>query len=93
MNLRTVALGSAPSVKAQQLAHGADPESAVYKRQAVFVGGEWLGTKIYDRARIGSGAKIPGPAIVTEMDATTLILPGHLGAVDDFGNILITPEL
>lgn len=92
VNLRTVALGSAPSVKAQQLAHGADPESAVYKRQAVFVGGEWLGTKIYDRARIGSGAKIPGPAIVTEMDATTLILPGHLGTVDDFGNILITPE-
>ncbi|MCZ6665059.1 MAG: hydantoinase/oxoprolinase family protein, partial [Gammaproteobacteria bacterium] len=81
-----------PSVKAQQLARGVDPESAVYERQAVFVGGEWLDAKIYDRARIGSGAKVPGPAIVTEMDATTLILPGHLGTVDDFGNILITPE-
>ncbi|MCZ6894383.1 MAG: hydantoinase/oxoprolinase family protein [Gammaproteobacteria bacterium] len=92
VNLRAMALGSAPSVKARQLARGVDPESAVYGRQAVFVGGEWLDAKIYDRARIGSGAKISGPAIVTEMDATTLILPGHLGTVDDFGNILITPE-
>jgi hypothetical protein len=27
-----------------------------------------------------------------QMDTTTLVLPGHTGVVDDFGNILIRPE-
>ena len=34
---------------------------------------------------------IAGPAIVLEMDSTTVILPDHVGTVDEFGNILITP--
>jgi N-methylhydantoinase A len=29
---------------------------------------------------------------VTEMDSTTLILPGHVAIVDKVGNILIWPE-
>jgi N-methylhydantoinase A len=35
---------------------------------------------------------LEGPAIVTEMDSTTLILPGHSGEVDTFGNILVRPN-
>jgi hypothetical protein len=32
-----------------------------------------------------------GPAIVTEMDSTSLILPGHWGDIDQHGNMLIRP--
>jgi N-methylhydantoinase A len=46
---------------------------------------------IYDRARLEAGDIIPGPAIVVEMDSTTLIEIRHVGAVDVHGNILITP--
>jgi N-methylhydantoinase A len=46
---------------------------------------------IYDRARLRAGDVIVGPAIVTEMDSTTLIETRHIGRVDDFGNILIQP--
>jgi hypothetical protein len=35
--------------------------------------------------------RLSGPAIVLEMDATTLILPQHVGSVDGLGNILIRP--
>ena len=38
------------------------------------------------------GNVIKGPAIVLEMDSTTVVLPGHSGRVDKFGNILITPD-
>ena len=38
-----------------------------------------------------AGNRIVGPAIVTQMDATTLILPGHAGVVDSVGTILIRP--
>ena len=48
---------------------------------------------IYDRAKLRSGDVIPGPAIVIEMDSTTLIESGHAGTVDPVGNILIRPEV
>ena len=47
---------------------------------------------LYDRRKLRSGNVIKGPAVVLQMDTTTLILPGYVGRVDDFGNILITPE-
>ena len=91
VNLRAVALGSAPDVRAQQLEVDSDPQGAIYEQQPVFVDGEWVEAPIYQRVLLGSGAPIRGPAIVTEMDSTTLVLPGHVGVVDTFGNILIRP--
>ena len=37
------------------------------------------------------GATFEGPAIVTEFDSTTVVLPGHRATVDANFNILITP--
>jgi N-methylhydantoinase A len=34
---------------------------------------------------------ISGPAIVTEMDSTTLVLPGHAATVHPSGSLLINP--
>ena len=45
-----------------------------------------------DRARLEPGASIMGPAIVTEFDSTTVVLPGHEAAVDTNYNILINPS-
>ena len=47
---------------------------------------------VYDRARLKAGNRIAGPAIVMEMDSTTVILPKHHGKVDAYGNILIYPD-
>jgi N-methylhydantoinase A len=52
---------------------------------------EWHDAVIYDREKLGVGTVIPGPAIVVEMDSTTLILPGHAATVDKIGNLLINP--
>ncbi len=46
----------------------------------------------YDRAKLKAGNKVPGPAIVMEMDSTTVILPKHTGTVDPSGCILIYPD-
>ena len=46
---------------------------------------------VYDRVSLLAGNRIVGPALVTELDSTTLILPGHVGEVDSFGNIIINP--
>jgi N-methylhydantoinase A/oxoprolinase/acetone carboxylase beta subunit len=47
---------------------------------------------VYDRALLKAGNRIAGPAIVMEMDSTTVILPKHHGKVDAYGNILIYPD-
>jgi N-methylhydantoinase A len=46
---------------------------------------------IYDRVLLRAGNRIDGPAIVTEMDSTTLVLPGHRAEVDTYGNLIIRP--
>lgn len=51
----------------------------------------WHEAVIYDRGKLGIGTIVKGPAIVVEMDSTTLVLPGHSATVDDVGNLLINP--
>ena len=45
---------------------------------------------IYARDRLGAGARIDGPAILTQLDATTLLLPGQVGRIDRVGSLIVT---
>ena len=46
---------------------------------------------VYDRGLLQAGNVVTGPAIVTEMDSTTLVLPGHAATVHPSGCLLIRP--
>jgi N-methylhydantoinase A len=70
---------------------GTDPGRAAIERSRVYVGDVWESATIYARGKLEQGNRIEGPAIIVEMDATTLILPDHTGVVDAVGNILIWP--
>jgi N-methylhydantoinase A len=71
---------------------GKDPKGAEVGTQSVFMEGKDLSARVYDRAMLQAGNVMAGPAIVMEMDSTTVILPGHRGVVDPHGNILIYPD-
>ena len=45
---------------------------------------------LYDRASLGAGDSIVGPAIISQLDATTLVLPGWTGEVHPSGAILLS---
>ena len=60
--------------------------------QAVFLETGPAEAAIYARERLGAGARIDGPAILTQLDATTLLLPGQAGVVDRFGNLIVEEE-
>jgi N-methylhydantoinase A len=47
---------------------------------------------LLDRATFGAGDRFTGPAIVTQLDATTLVPPGWQGEVHSSGAILLTRE-
>ncbi|MEM1089935.1 MAG: hydantoinase/oxoprolinase family protein [Pseudomonadota bacterium] len=93
VNLRAVVQGKSAEVKAMTLEEGgADPSGAVIGKETIHVEGTDQEANIYDRSKLKSGNQIAGPAIVMEMDSTTLILPGHTGSVDKVGMILINPN-
>ncbi len=56
-----------------------------------YVDGEWHDINIYSREKLHAGLTVPGPAIVLEMDSTTVVLPGYAAGVDTIGNLLINP--
>ncbi len=66
-------------------------EDCVIHESKYYHDSQWHDIKIYDRAKLSAGLTIPGPAIVSEMDSTTVILPNHQALVDKVGNLIINP--
>jgi N-methylhydantoinase A len=92
VNLRAVALGRRLALPAQELEKGdGDPAAAKLRDHELWMDNAAHPAVIYDRAKLRAGDVVKGPAIVVEMDSTTLIETRHLGTVDPFGNIMITP--
>lgn len=92
VNLRAVALGKSLDLPAAELPPGnGDPSAAKMRDHSLWMDGREQPAVIYDRARLRQGDTIPGPAIVVEMDSTTLIESGCVATVDRVGNILINP--
>lgn len=91
VNLRAVALGQALDLPAARLPQGnGDPIAAKLRDHEVWMDGRMQPAVIYDRAKLRAGDVISGPAIVIEMDSTTLIEADCIATVDAVGNILIT---
>mgnify|MGYP004116441895 CR=1 FL=1 len=65
--------------------------AAKLEEEKIFADGEWQAAQVYRRDLLKCGNIIAGPAIVTQLDSTALILPGHHGEIDAIGNILIRP--
>ncbi len=93
VNARATVTGPRPDVASVRLPEGdGDPAGARVADAQVYVGGGHVPAGVYDRARLRAGDVVPGPAIVTEMDSTTLVLPGHAATVHASGSLLITPQ-
>jgi len=68
-----------------------DVSGALIHQSRFFYEGDWHEAGIYDRGRLGAEDVVAGPAIVSEMDSTTVVLPGYSATVDAVGNLLIQP--
>jgi N-methylhydantoinase A len=91
--LRAVVQGKGIKVNSLQIQRGGpDPKDAAVGVQKAYMEGKDVRATVYDRGRLKAGNRIRGPAIVMEMDSTTVILRGHTGLVDRLGNILIYPD-
>jgi len=90
VNVRAVALGKSADVAPPVIEKGdADPSAAKTRDHQLYMDGKMQDAVIYDRALLKAGNRIPGPAIVTEMDSTTLVHSGCEALVDAHGNLII----
>jgi N-methylhydantoinase A len=79
-----------PSPTPEPLAEGGpDPSRALFGRRAVWFGGRQHEAPVYDRDLLLAGARIEGPALVVQMDATTAVPPGWRGSVSPTGDLLL----
>jgi len=59
------------------------------RRRVYFAGAGWKACPCIERDRLGVGAVVTGPAIVEQLDATTVVPPGQRATVDRAGNLVI----
>ncbi|HWO41724.1 MAG TPA: hydantoinase/oxoprolinase family protein [Candidatus Eisenbacteria bacterium] len=95
VSLRLISYGLVPQAKLSpaKAAQGGIERARTALREVYF--GKQQGTlacPIYARERLGPGHEIPGPAIVEQLDTTTVIHPEQQASVDDYGNLIIVPR-
>ena len=62
------------------------------RERAVYLGKRHETLPVYDGSLLGSGARIPGPAIIEETTTTLLLLQHQTATTDAFGNYLVEVE-
>jgi N-methylhydantoinase A len=51
--------------------------------------GGFESTPVYDRSLLHAGATIPGPAVIEQLDSTTVIGPGWIGTVNPYATLML----
>jgi N-methylhydantoinase A len=93
VNLRAIGTGMVHKVEFPKFDREApDPSAALVEQQRVYFHGQSISANVYDRNLLRAGNRVRGPAIVIQMDSTTVIHPGHVGGIDEYLNILINTE-
>ena len=87
VNLRLACLGLIKRPQLPELNNGLIPQPKEIR--SVFMRDDWCETPIFDRAQINRNNVIEGPAIIEQLDSTTLILPEWAGTIDRYGNIIL----
>ncbi len=92
VNLNVAATGAMDKVTLPELetaAIGTTPVPAG-ERSVNFESDAFVSTPTYRREALLTNHKIMGPAIVDQLDATTVLFPGQQAVVDRLGNLIIT---
>jgi N-methylhydantoinase A len=92
--VRTVVQRTVPGAPASNGARPGSADAARIGARDVYFEAEdgFVETPVYDRALLEPGMTISGPAIIEQLDSTTVVGPGWSGAVAESGNIPLTRE-
>ncbi len=91
VSARVQAIGLVPKAPQAEIAGGPSLAAAVTGERPIYIDRAhgWQTARVYQRAALPVGPAFPGPAIVNEMSATTVILPGQMATIDPWGNLIV----
>ena len=92
VNLHTAVIGVRPEVSLATLASGERAptlEAAKLGSRRVWFTDGWHDTPVYARDRLPIEATFVGPAILEQLDCTTVVEPSDSVRIDKLGNLLI----
>ena len=93
VSYRVRGLGLLPSIEMPKFSPtGAALEDARRGSRRVRFDGAELDCPIYQRDQIDVGANFAGPAILEQLDCTTVVRPGQNARVDEWKNLIVTQE-
>ena len=89
VNLRLAAMGRIAIAASPYHAAPAEADPFLGTRTVVFAGAEHE-TQVLLRDHLPFGSRHEGPLVIEEQSSTTLVPPGHVATLDEYGNIVIT---
>ena len=94
INLRVKAIGRNPNLSLPKVEAAPTPLAKALKerRPVYFRGRGFVEVSVYERGALGAGTVIFGPSVIEEPISTGLIPEGYTGRIDEYRNIVITPQ-
>lgn len=80
---------SPPLAMPRQRVRPGDGSQAVRRRRRVWFAGRPRTASVYARERLQPGDRLPGPAVITEYSATTVVPPDWRARVDTWQNLIL----
>jgi N-methylhydantoinase A len=90
VSIRVGAIGAMSKPTFPDVAPGAAPGDALIERRQVYFDDEFQDAPVYDRQRLTGPVTTPGPLLVEEMGALTVVPPGWTAAVGGLGELSLT---
>ncbi|MBG06797.1 MAG: hydantoinase [Rhodospirillaceae bacterium] len=91
INLRLIVSGVPPKPEITRLEESTDDPVPVGET-SIYCDGQRMTALIYPRAELKAGQSFQGPAIVTQDDTTTCVLPNYSVSVDPLGNLILNSK-
>ena len=91
VNLRLIAAAQLPRPHLPEapLNGVVNPTGALDRRLEVYFNGRFLSAASFDREKLNPGDSVEGPAVIQQLDSTTLVSPGQRASVDSYRNLIL----
>ncbi len=89
VTLHVTAIGTLLQPRLSELASGGALADAEIDRAPVHFEEGVRTVPIYDREKLSAGVAFEGPALVVQLDSTTLVLPDQTATVDPSGSLIL----
>jgi N-methylhydantoinase A len=90
--LRVDAVGVLPALSLREIPKRGPAETAIVAQQRLSLASGMVEAPVYDRSQLGAGAVLQGPAVIRQLDATTLLLPEQTAEMHPSGSLIVRED-